>query len=87
MVCAVLGKDKFREGLQLYMRRHAYGNTETADLWNAWTQVSGIDVAALMHTWTTRMGYPVSERARERGRDGGRACLFCTSSCCCHLLD
>ena len=64
MVCAVLGKDKFREGLQLYMRRHAYGNTETVDLWNAWSEVSGIDVAALMHTWTTRMGYPVSEIVR-----------------------
>jgi aminopeptidase N len=58
MVCAVLGKEKFREGLQVYMRRHAYGNTETPDLWQAWTEVSGIDVANLMSTWTTRMGYP-----------------------------
>ena len=39
MVCALLGKDKFREGLQLYMKRHAYGNTETVDLWNAWSEV------------------------------------------------
>ena len=39
MVCAVLGKEKFREGLQLYMSRHAYGNTETVDLWNAWSEV------------------------------------------------
>jgi aminopeptidase N len=37
MVCAVLGKEKFREGLQVYMRRHAYGNTETPDLWQART--------------------------------------------------
>ena len=52
------GKEKFQEGLQVYMRRHAYGNTETIDLWNAWSEVSGKDVAALMRSWTTVMGYP-----------------------------
>lgn len=35
------GKEKFQEGLQLYMQRHAYGNTETVDLWNAWSEVWG----------------------------------------------
>jgi aminopeptidase 2 len=40
------------------MTRHAYGNTETVDLWNSWSEVSGKDVAALMATWTTVMGYP-----------------------------
>ena len=39
MVCAVLGKEKFREGLQLYMKKHAYGSSETMDLWNAWSEV------------------------------------------------
>jgi len=58
MVAAILGKDKFREGLQLYMRRHAYGNTETPDLWGAWSEVSGKDVAELMRVWTTVTGYP-----------------------------
>ena len=29
MVCAVVGQEKFRQGLQTYMSRHAYGNTET----------------------------------------------------------
>ena len=66
MVCAVLGKEKFREGLQVYMRRHAYGNTETPDLWQAWTEVSGIDVANLMSTWTTRMGYPYLQVVSEK---------------------
>ena len=39
MVYHTLGYDKFREGLQVYMKRHAYGNTETKDLWNAWSEV------------------------------------------------
>lgn len=58
MIAAILGKDKFREGLQNYMSRHAYGNTETIDLWNAWSEASGKNVADLMKTWTTVTGYP-----------------------------
>lgn len=58
MVNALVGPEKFREGLQLYMRRHAYGNTETHDLWQSWSEVSGINVAEVMATWTTRLGYP-----------------------------
>ena len=27
------------------MKKHKYGNTETYDLWNAWSQVSGKDIA------------------------------------------
>lgn len=58
MLYHTLGVQHFREGLQLYMRRHAYGNTETKDLWTAWAEVSGLDVNAMMDTWTTKMGYP-----------------------------
>ena len=31
--CALLS------GLQAYMNRHKYGNTETVDLWTAWSEV------------------------------------------------
>jgi len=41
MLHCVLGKDAFQEGLQLYMERHQYGNTETFHLWRAWEEVSG----------------------------------------------
>jgi puromycin-sensitive aminopeptidase len=58
MVNGLIGPDKFREGLQKYMKQHAYGNTETKDLWAAWSSVSGVDVAHIMNAWTTRMGYP-----------------------------
>ena len=66
MVFAVVGQEKFREGLQLYMRRHAYGNTETKDLWQAWSDVSGVDVAGIMKAWTTRMGYPYLKVVEEK---------------------
>jgi aminopeptidase N len=40
------------------MSKYAYGNTETVDLWNSWSEVSQKDVAQLMDTWTTVTGYP-----------------------------
>jgi puromycin-sensitive aminopeptidase len=36
MIRAVLGMPKFKEGLSHYMKKFAYGNTETLDLWGAW---------------------------------------------------
>lgn len=36
----VLGKENFRKGLQVYLNRDKYSNTEMADLWTAcqeWT--------------------------------------------------
>lgn len=69
MVQAILGKEKFQEGLQKYMSSYAYKNTETNDLWQAWTDVSGIPVAKLMKTWTMRMGYPYLKVVSEKWSD------------------
>lgn len=60
LIRAYLGADVFRAGLQLYMKRHAYGNTETTDLWKAWEDASdGKPVMKVMASWTEQMGFPV----------------------------
>merc|ERR1711871_854712 len=59
MVHAVLGADAFRKGLQIYFKRHAYGNTITAALWAAWAEASGQDIPKLMGPWTKQQGYPL----------------------------
>jgi len=59
MIYALLGEEKFQEGLRLYFERHRYGNTETADLWQAWSQVSGKPIDHMMRSWTEQMGFPV----------------------------
>ena len=61
MAYETLGADDFKKGLQIYMKRHAYGNTITTDLWSAWSEASGRDVNALMRSWTEQMGYPLLE--------------------------
>ena len=59
----VLGAERFRQGVRAYMKKHAWGNTVTDDLWNAFqaTVVEKQDwtVAELMGSWTQQMGYPV----------------------------
>jgi puromycin-sensitive aminopeptidase len=54
-----LGEDRFREGIRHYMRRHAYGNTETSDLWDALESSSGEPVRRAMESWIFQGGYPV----------------------------
>jgi len=54
-----LGEDNFRNGIRLYLNRHAYGNAVTEDLWAALNEVSGQDIAGMMNTWTKQPGYPV----------------------------
>ena len=54
-----LGDDAFRDGLRLYLKRHAYGNTRSTDLWAAWEEASKKPVQDFMHAWTTQSGYPI----------------------------
>ena len=54
-----LGESRFREGIRLYMQRHAYGNTETSDLWDALEAASGEPVRRMMESWIFQGGYPV----------------------------
>ncbi|HUR77534.1 MAG TPA: M1 family metallopeptidase [Acidimicrobiales bacterium] len=54
-----LGPDTFRDGLRLYMRKHAYGNTETTDLWDALEEASGQPARSIMDSWIYQGGYPL----------------------------
>lgn len=41
------------------MKNYAWKNTKTEDLWSILSEESGVQVNALMHTWTKKKGYPV----------------------------
>ena len=67
-----LGPDRFRAGVNHYLKKHSYGNTETGDLWDAIEHVVSTDggenvpVRALMDSWIWQAGYPlVSARIDE----------------------
>jgi aminopeptidase N len=54
-----LGADDFRDGLRIYLKRHAYGNTDSTDLWAAWEEASKKPVKDFMEAWVTNPGYPI----------------------------
>ncbi|MCA9325314.1 M1 family metallopeptidase [Candidatus Saccharibacteria bacterium] len=63
-----LGDEDFRDGLRVYLKRHAYQNTESTDLWAAWEEVSGKPVKEFMHDWTTLSGYPIVYAGEYEGK-------------------
>jgi puromycin-sensitive aminopeptidase len=54
-----LGEEQFRQGVGHYLRTHAYGNTETSDLWDAIEETSGQPVRRVMDSWIWQPGYPL----------------------------
>ena len=54
-----LGEEPFRQGLNLYLTKHSYGNARTQDLWDSLEGASGQPVTAIMDTWVKQTGYPV----------------------------
>jgi len=65
MIKAVLGMKHFQAGLSNYMKKYAYGNTETIDLWQAWEEVSGMPIGEMMASWTEQMGFPLLKVVEE----------------------
>jgi aminopeptidase N len=59
MLEGYLGVDVFRSGLRKYMADHAYGNTTTADLWQALEAASGKPIAAIASTFIEQSGVPL----------------------------
>lgn len=59
MLSKYLGEDTFIEGIRRYLKKHAYGNTRTEDLWAALADASGKPVEEVMSIWTKNVGHPV----------------------------
>lgn len=66
MLHEYLGKESFRQGLCLYLSRHAYQNTVTSDLWNALSEISKKPVEDFMSSWTQQTGYPLLSYRRTK---------------------
>lgn len=49
----------FQKGMNIYLNRHKFANTETSDLWAALAEASGQPVVSLMDSWIYQKGHPV----------------------------
>ena len=54
----MLGEPAFRDGLRLYLKQHAYGNAEWADLISALQLASGSKLGDWANAWIRRRGMP-----------------------------
>jgi puromycin-sensitive aminopeptidase len=59
MIEGYLSEERFRDGIRLYMRRHAKGNAVADDLWGALAEASREPVVALANAWIRQPGFPV----------------------------
>lgn len=59
MISRYLGEETFMEGIRRYLKKHAFDNTQTGDLWAALANASGKPVEKVMDIWTKNVGYPV----------------------------
>ena len=69
MISKYIGEETFIKGIRQYLKKHAYGNTQTGDLWAALSDASGKDVERVMDIWTKNVGYPVvtvTENAKDQ---------------------
>ncbi|KAK2727021.1 puromycin-sensitive aminopeptidase-like [Artemia franciscana] len=59
MIHNFIGDEFFRNGMNMYLRKFAYKNSKTEDLWEALGEASSLPVKSVMSTWTRQMGFPL----------------------------
>ena len=62
-----LGARSFQQGISLYLQRHAFGNAETGDLWDAIESATHDPVRRTMDSWIFQPGYPLITVESENG--------------------
>ena len=64
MLQQYMGEERFRQGVNHYLRVHSYSNTETSDLWDSLESITIADggnepVRQLMDSWIWQAGFPL----------------------------
>src|SRR5438128_5913038 len=70
MIEGYLGEETFREGVRIYLRRHAEANASADDFWRALDEASGQDVTKIANAWIKESGHPLID-IRARDANGG----------------
>jgi len=59
MLEGYVGENAWREGVRAYMKKHAYGNTVSDDLWSAVQAAAGKPILDIAHDFTLQPGIPM----------------------------
>jgi alanyl aminopeptidase len=63
LIESLVGEKEFQQGVQKYMQKHAWRNTEADDLWEILSTVADFDVPGMMKTYLQQPSYPLVEFA------------------------
>lgn len=63
-----VGADEFRNGVRTYMKKYAYKNTVTDDLWREIDAASSRKISQIAHDFTMQAGVPQIEVASKNGQ-------------------
>ena len=64
MLESYVGEDAFRAGIRAYIKKYAYGNTVTDQLWRELDKVSPTPVTQIAHDFTLQAGVPLIRVAK-----------------------
>jgi len=73
------GPDVWRSGIQSYIRKHAYQNTKTEDLWNAMEGAGATGLGTIARDFTSQPGIPLIQAGPSQCA-GGRTVVTVTQS-------
>lgn len=59
MIESFIGDDVFREGVRIYLKRHAEANATADDFWRALDEASKQDVSRIANAWILEPGHPL----------------------------
>ncbi|HTW35465.1 MAG TPA: M1 family metallopeptidase [Rhizomicrobium sp.] len=59
MLETYIGEDRFRAGVQAYIKAHEYGNTVTDDLWRELDKTAAQPITPVAHAFTLQAGVPL----------------------------
>uniref|UniRef100_A0ACD5UYG8 Uncharacterized protein n=1 Tax=Avena sativa TaxID=4498 RepID=A0ACD5UYG8_AVESA len=65
MLQSYLGTERFQKALAAYIKKYAYSNANTEDLWAVLEAETGEPLKDYMSAWTKKPGYPVINVKRE----------------------
>jgi puromycin-sensitive aminopeptidase len=68
MLQSYLGAETFQKALASYVKKFAYSNAKTEDLWAVLEEESGEPVKKIMSSWTKQKGYPVVSVKKSDGK-------------------
>lgn len=71
-----------QKGLDQYIKKFAYNNAATEDLWGVLSDVSGEPVRELMNSWTSQKGFPVlTAKVNGNSVELGQVCVHLIIIC------